>query len=120
MIVQIFQFALPVTHLAIGLLAQAGGSTSNSVTKKASEFERIATALGMLALAVAVLVVIALYIRKKLLSPDDEEKGIGFTIGELRDMHKEGAITDVEFDRAKRAIVSQNLNRINEKDYRES
>jgi|GEM_PF-7132440 len=93
-------------------LAQSGGQHSTGEL-----FASIAFWLGLLAIGVVVMVVVAFIIRKRMLGPDEDLfDGKGFTIAELRQMRDDGKITDVEFDRAKRAIVAQSLSEIEDND----
>jgi hypothetical protein len=60
-------------------------------------------ALVLVALLVVGWIVVA-YVRKWMLAPD-ETGGSGFTLSDLRRMHKGGRMTDEEFEKAKALIV---------------
>ena len=49
---------------------------------------------------------IVLWVRKWLKDEDDEPAGIGFTLGDLRNLHRKGEITDEEFERARSQMLS--------------
>jgi hypothetical protein len=49
--------------------------------------------------------VIVMWVRKAL-SPNEDFHGEGFSLGDLRRLHKAGQLTDEEFDRAKSLIVA--------------
>jgi hypothetical protein len=44
-------------------------------------------------------------IRRKVKAPD-ETIGIGFTLSDLRQLHKSGQMSDVEFERAKEKLIA--------------
>lgn len=48
--------------------------------------------------------VLATWVRNKLREPDDPTSG-GFTLGDLRDMHRNGQLSDEEFERAKQRLI---------------
>ena len=59
--------------------------------------------------AVILLVIMALalaYIRKRL-SPSEDFRGEGFTLADLRRMHKSGQMSDEEYTRAKALIIGE-------------
>ena len=62
--------------------------------------------LGVIATVVIGLIVIS-QVKKQLASDEDEEKGQpgGFTLSDLRDLHKDGQMSDEEFARAKGKII---------------
>ena len=43
--------------------------------------------------------------KKRLIKPDDGSSG-GFTLSDLRALHKAGKMTDAEFEKAKEAVVA--------------
>jgi Short C-terminal domain len=47
---------------------------------------------------------VAVYVKKRLKEPD-EPTGPGFTLSDLRQLHKSGQMSDEEFERAKAKIV---------------
>ena len=63
----------------------------------------ILPAAGLLLLFAIVGSVIILRLRKKITSPPSN--AIPFSLGELKKMHEDGAISLVEYDRAKQSIV---------------
>jgi hypothetical protein len=59
--------------------------------------------------AVILLVVMAValaYIRKKM-SPSEDFRGEGFTLADLRRLHKSGQMSDAEFERAKAKLLAE-------------
>ena len=50
---------------------------------------------------------IAMVIRKRTLSPDDDGSTEGLTLGALRDMHARGDLDDDEYERARAAILAR-------------
>lgn len=89
--------AIPSMNLmpsGFAILAQSSGDAVPSVY------------VWSLALIVVVLLLFgAVAWARKRLSPDEDFKGEGFTLGDLRQMHKEGKLTDEEFERAKAKMV---------------
>jgi len=61
-----------------------------------------------LSLGLVVLVIVGwvtvLQVRRRLTQPD-ESSGAGFTLSDLRRLHKSGQMTDAEFERAKAKVV---------------
>ncbi len=47
----------------------------------------------------------AVVILRKKMSPDEDFHGAGFTLADLRQMHKAGKMSDEEFQRAKAALL---------------
>ena len=80
------------TASATALLAQADESSS-------AIFWLIVVFVVVLAGFVAVV-----WVRRRL-SPDEDFKGEGFTLSDLRRLHKEGQISDDEFERARSKMV---------------
>ena len=66
------------------------------------------TAIFWLLVGVIVLLLATVWIRKHFLSggADDVTAPAGFTLGDLRQLHKNGQMTDEEFERAKAQLVS--------------
>jgi uncharacterized membrane protein len=60
---------------------------------------------------VLLIAVVALFLgvawARKRLSPDEDFHGEGFALADLRQMHKEGKLTDEEFERARAKMVEQ-------------
>jgi hypothetical protein len=56
-------------------------------------------------LAVVLLMFGAVVWARKRLSPDEDFHGEGFSLGDLRRMHKEGKLSDEELERAKSKMV---------------
>jgi hypothetical protein len=48
--------------------------------------------------------VVVVYVRRRVTEPDEPSK-IGFTLSDLRQMHKRGQMTDEEFEKAKAKII---------------
>jgi uncharacterized membrane protein len=80
--------------MAQGLMAQAGEASSSVY-------------LWTIVLLVVVLLLFgAVAWARKRLSPNEEFHGEGFTLSDLRRMHKEGKLTEEEFERAKAKMVA--------------
>ena len=63
--------------------------------------------VSSLALLVLVLVLFgAVVVLRKKMSPDEDFHGPGFTLSDLRAMHKKGQMSDEEFARAKMALLA--------------
>jgi len=60
-------------------------------------------------LIILMVVVVALFIgvvwARKRLSPNEDFHGEGFTLADLRQMHREGKLSDEEFERARAKMV---------------
>jgi hypothetical protein len=80
----------------------------------------IVWSLVFVGLLIAAFVVIA-RVRRRLNKPEDRalSGGTGFTLSDLRQMHKSGQMTDAEFERAKAKIVAA-VKRTNERDRSET
>ena len=63
-------------------------------------------AVGIILLMILVMAPVILWLRKRL-SPGEETRGPGFTLADLREMHKSGQMTDEEFERAKSKLLAQ-------------
>jgi hypothetical protein len=48
--------------------------------------------------------VVALQVKKRLTTPDEPARG-GFTLSDLRQLHKSGQMTDEQFEKAKQKII---------------
>ena len=59
---------------------------------------------GIILLLVVVAAPVIWWIRKRL-SPNEDFKGEGFTLADLRRLHKSGQMTDEEFERAKAKLI---------------
>jgi hypothetical protein len=46
------------------------------------------------------------YVKKWMQADDDEAEPIGFTLGDLRRMHKRGQLTDAEFETARTQMIA--------------
>lgn len=75
------------------LLAQVGKATSSI----------LGWAMGLIGLLV-VMVVVALWTKKRM-SPTQEYQPGGFTLADLRELRRRGAMTEEEFERAKVKVV---------------
>jgi hypothetical protein len=53
--------------------------------------------------------VVVVFLRKKM-SPNEDFHGPGFTLSDLRQMHKKGQMSDEEFERAKIALLGSMKN----------
>ena len=67
-----------------------------------------AASVVKLSLALVALVIVGwvtvLQVRRRLTKPD-ETSGTGFTLSDLRQLHKSGQMSDAEFERAKAKVV---------------
>jgi hypothetical protein len=61
--------------------------------------------LGALLVLVIGLFVVVVWVRRRL-SPHEDFHGEGFTLGDLRRMHKAGQLSDEEFEKAKAGMVA--------------
>ena len=86
--------ALAAIHLAHSPLAQSTEETSGSVV----------VAVGALLIVVVVLFLGVAWARKRL-NPNEDFHGEGFGLSDLRQLHKEGKLTDEEFERARAKMV---------------
>lgn len=50
--------------------------------------------------------VIIVRLKKKLTQSDEPSAGVGFTLSDLRELHKSGKMTQEEFEKAKAQIVA--------------
>ena len=55
--------------------------------------------------AVVVGFVLVSWVRRQVKAPD-EPASVGFTLGDLREMHRKGQMSDVEFERAKNRMLA--------------
>jgi hypothetical protein len=62
-----------------------------------------------LVIAGLVAIVVAIYFvrsyMQEYMNPSETTSGPGFTLGDLRDLHRQGAMTDAEFERAKALLI---------------
>ena len=83
------------SHLfASHLVGQSTEDTSGSLV----------VAIGALLIVVVVLFVGVAWARKRL-NPNEDFHGEGFALGDLRQLHKEGKLSDEEFERARAKMV---------------
>src|SRR5882724_10743416 len=61
---------------------------------------------GLILIVFLVIAFIAVMYVRKMLSPNEDFHGEGFTLGDLRRLHKAGQLSDEEFDKAKSLIVA--------------
>lgn len=67
----------------------------------------VAVAIAIVLAGALLLAVLAVYVRRWLLSKDDEPSDPGgFALSDLRRLHHEGKLSDEEFERAKAQLVS--------------
>jgi hypothetical protein len=78
------------------VVAQSTADSSSSV---------IVVSIALLIAVVALFLGLA-WARKRL-SPQEDFHGEGFTLADLRQMHKEGKLSDEEFERARAKMVEQ-------------
>lgn len=68
--------------------------------------------LGMLLVASLVIILVAVIVRKRIMSHAQSTADQAFTLSDLRRMHQQGHMTDEEFARAKAAMIAQNRARL--------
>ena len=68
------------------------------------DFSKLARPLAILVGVLIVAMVIVSWVRKRLKEPD-QPVSAGFTLSDLRQLHKSGRMTDEEFERAKAKVV---------------
>jgi hypothetical protein len=61
-------------------------------------------AVGIIILMVGVAAPVIWWLRKRL-SPNEDFCGPGFTLSDLRELHKQGQMSDEEFERAKAKLI---------------
>ena len=90
-----------LANLFAPLLAQATKPAPKSTTMD------IMFWLMWLVVGAGALIVLGVIARKIIKGPPDERNtGIAFSISDLRRMHREGQLSDEEFERAKGAIIA--------------
>ena len=88
---------LTMTNLT-GILAQSDSSPTDIF-------------IWLLVLLVLVIgLFVAVVVLRKKMSPDEDFHGAGFTLSDLRQMHKKGQMSDEEFERAKVALLGSMKN----------
>lgn len=69
--------------------------------------------LSAIMLVLLIALVVAWRVARNYLFADDESNGAtSFTLGDLRDMHRRGDLTDEEFERAKALLIAQERRRM--------
>jgi len=68
------------------------------------DYSKLARPLSILVGVLIVAMVIVSWVRKRLKEPD-EPASAGFTLSDLRQLHKSGQMSDEEFERAKAKVV---------------
>lgn len=66
--------------------------------------------LGVILAAVVVVLIVAIIVRRRVVSGDQEALTPGepgFTLGDLREMHKSGQLTDEEFEVARKGMIAR-------------
>jgi hypothetical protein len=63
--------------------------------------------VAVLLAVIVALAVVALWLRRRLMVAEESEGGIGFTLGDLRRLHREGKMSDEEFNTAKAAMLAR-------------
>lgn len=86
---------------ATALLAQQRPAPSGDL------FHEILLLAGIIAGAAVVIAVVAFFIKRRLAAPT--EVGEGFTLSDLRRMHKDGALSEEEYEAARRAMIARGL-----------
>jgi hypothetical protein len=62
-------------------------------------------AVGIIILMIVIAAPVILWMRRRL-APGEESRGPGFTLADLREMHKKGQMSDEEFERAKSKLLA--------------
>jgi hypothetical protein len=83
---------MPVTRLTLPLAASEGDPTKAIIWS------------GVL-IAILVMLFYVLKVYRKWMTAEDSTSGTGFTLSDLRRLHKEGKMTDEEFERAKSQML---------------
>jgi hypothetical protein len=65
---------------------------------------------SLLLLVLVIGLFVAVAVLRKKMSPDEDFHGTGFTLSDLRQMHKKGQMSDEEFERAKLALLGSMKN----------
>jgi putative oligomerization/nucleic acid binding protein len=63
-------------------------------------------AVGIIVLMIVIAAPVIFWLRKRL-APGEETRGPGFTLADLREMHKKGQMSDAEFERAKSKLLGE-------------
>ena len=72
--------------------------------RQSFEFGKLAVPIAILAGMLLVAFVIVSWVRKRLKEPE-QPVSAGFTLSDLRQLHKSGQMSDEEFERAKAKVV---------------
>ena len=68
---------------------------------------------GILLLLAGVMVLVAFWIRRRMMSEDDTEPlPMGFSLSDLKTLHEKGELSDEEFEHAKRRMVAGTRSRL--------
>lgn len=71
------------------------------------DYAGILIACAMLVVLVAIGAFVVMWLRKRIWSPEDPAiMGSGFTLGDLRELHRNGKLSDEEFQKARDKIVA--------------
>lgn len=89
-------------------LAQEAASSERS-----DPWMRILMAWGFLLPAIILLAVLIVAIKRRMNRPDETVTASAFSLGQLRAMHRDGQLSDEEFERAKAAVIAQGLTMMN-------
>jgi hypothetical protein len=61
---------------------------------------------GAVLIVILIIAFVAVIYVRRLMSHDEDFHGEGFTLGDLRQLHKAGQLSDEEFDKAKSLLVA--------------
>lgn len=100
-------FIQPVATLSL-TLAQIGGRTAAAPAGNSALSRLIVPAVIVIVLAAVLLALLGLVRRRLRPSQEDAAARLmrGFTLDDLRQMKRDGQLTDVEFERAKAKLVA--------------
>ncbi len=90
---------------SIPTIDPAATAGSNPAGAAGSLFSQVAPWLGMLALVVIAGWIVILFVRRSMRA--ESEAQVGFTLEDLRRLHRAGEISGEEFERAKSAMFAQ-------------
>jgi hypothetical protein len=77
-----------------------------AIVDNSSAILRIGVVLASLMAACIVCLLVALWMRRWVKDSDPPKLGLGFTLSDLRQMHRDGHLTTEEFEKAKEKILA--------------
>ena len=87
------------------MLAPVSISAASPVCLIAEGDTTLFVLLGVVLAVVMIFAGVVFWLRQRL-SPHEDFRGEGFTLGDLRRLHKEGKLSDDEFERAKAGMIA--------------